>query len=31
MATCIDVAQAVYPAEYAGAKIQPMEGMSLRL
>src|SRR5512137_413920 len=30
MATCVDVAQAVYPAEKEGQKIQPMEGVSLR-
>jgi arylsulfatase A-like enzyme len=30
MATCVDVAGAVYPAEKEGQKIQPMEGVSLR-
>jgi arylsulfatase A-like enzyme len=30
MATCVDVAGAKYPAEVAGRKIQPMEGVSLR-
>jgi arylsulfatase A-like enzyme len=29
MATCVDVAQATYPAEYNGQKIKPMEGVSL--
>jgi arylsulfatase A-like enzyme len=30
MATCVDVADAVYPAEFDGNKILPMEGVSLR-
>ena len=30
MATCVDLAGAVYPAENGGEKIQPMEGVSLR-
>lgn len=30
MATCVDVAGAEYPAEFAGHKIVPMEGRSLR-
>ena len=30
MATCVDVAGAKYPAEFAGQKIQPLEGVSLR-
>ena len=30
MATCVDVAGAVYPTEKDGQKIQPMEGVSLR-
>ena len=30
MATCVDVAGAEYPAEFAGHKILPMEGVSLR-
>ncbi len=30
MATCVDVAGAVYPAEKDGQKIQPLEGVSLR-
>jgi arylsulfatase A-like enzyme len=29
MATCVDVSGALYPAEYKGNKIQPMEGVSL--
>lgn len=29
MATCVDLAAAPYPAEIAGQKIQPMEGVSL--
>jgi len=29
MATCVDVGQAKYPAEYNGNKIKPMEGRSL--
>jgi arylsulfatase len=29
MATCVDLASAKYPAEFAGQKIQPMEGVSL--
>jgi arylsulfatase len=29
MATCVDVAGAIYPKEYKGEKIQPMEGRSL--
>jgi arylsulfatase A-like enzyme len=29
MATCVDVAEAKYPTEYKGHKIQPMEGKSL--
>ncbi len=29
MATCVDLAGAKYPAEFAGQKIQPMEGVSL--
>ena len=29
MATCVDVAGARYPTEYAGQKIQPVEGVSL--
>jgi arylsulfatase A-like enzyme len=30
MATCLDVAGASYPAEFAGEKIRPLEGVSLR-
>jgi arylsulfatase len=30
MATCVDVAGANYPAEFAGQKIHPPEGVSLR-
>ena len=30
MATCLDVAGAKYPAEFAGQKITPLEGVSLR-
>ncbi|MEI7730347.1 MAG: arylsulfatase [Verrucomicrobiota bacterium] len=30
MATCVDLAQADYPAEVAGQKVRPMEGVSLR-
>ena len=30
MATCVDLAGARYPANFAGEKIQPMEGVSLR-
>lgn len=30
MATCIDLAGADYPAEHAGEKVQPLEGVSLR-
>ena len=30
MATCVDLAGAVYPTENGGEKIQPMEGVSLR-
>lgn len=30
MATCVDVAGAVYPQEHRGRKIKPMEGTSLR-
>lgn len=30
MATCVDVAQARYPATFGGHTIQPMEGVSLR-
>lgn len=30
MATCVDLAEATYPKEFAGEKIQPMEGASLR-
>jgi arylsulfatase A-like enzyme len=30
MATCLDVARAVYPDEYNGQAIQPLEGSSLR-
>src|SRR6185369_4241255 len=30
MATCVDLAGAKYPAEFAGQKIQPMEGRSLK-
>lgn len=30
MATCVDVAGADYPTEYAGQEILPMEGLSLR-
>jgi len=30
MATCVDVAGAQYPAQRAGEKIPPMEGVSLR-
>jgi arylsulfatase len=29
MATCVDLAGAAYPAEFAGQKIQPLEGVSL--
>jgi len=29
MATCVDLAGAQYPAEFAGQRIQPMEGVSL--
>ncbi|PJB67615.1 MAG: arylsulfatase [Armatimonadetes bacterium CG_4_9_14_3_um_filter_66_14] len=29
MATCVDVAEAKYPAEYSGSKITPLEGKSL--
>ncbi len=29
MATCVDVSNAEYPAEYEGERIQPMEGVSL--
>ena len=30
MATCVDLSGAKYPAQFAGEKIQPMEGVSLR-
>jgi len=30
MATCVDVAGAVYPAQNSGEKVEPMEGVSLR-
>lgn len=30
MATCVDLAGAAYPAEHAGQKITPMEGVSLK-
>ncbi len=30
MATCLDIAGASYPAEHAGLKIKPVEGVSLR-
>jgi arylsulfatase len=30
MATCVDVAGASYPTEFAGERIQPMEGRSLK-
>jgi arylsulfatase len=30
MATCVDLSGAKYPAEFAGQKIKPMEGVSLR-
>jgi arylsulfatase A-like enzyme len=30
MATCVDLAVATYPAEHAGQKITPMEGVSLK-
>ncbi len=30
MATCLDVAGAVYPEQYAGHEVQPLEGFSLR-
>jgi len=30
MATCVDLAEATYPAQFAGETIQPMEGASLR-
>ena len=30
MATCVDLAEASYPKEYGGRKVQPMEGKSLR-
>jgi len=30
MATCVDIAGAKYPAEFAGHKIEPLQGVSLR-
>ncbi len=30
MATCLDVARAIYPAEHRGEKIKPLEGISLQ-